>query len=138
MTPALVAAATGAPLLRPEPWSGVALQQAVELDLATSEAIALPLGDDLRATDVPLVTYLSPRPYSHGLIRGRPLRIDSCTKATHGVHARLTKYANISYLSPVPAGTARPTARDGWRDLRTVVPGGVFSDKGQWSPSKEG
>ena len=34
----------------------VVLQRQVELNLATSEAIALPLGDDLRATDVPLVT----------------------------------------------------------------------------------
>ena len=34
----------------------VVLQRQVELDLATSEAIALPLGDDLRAADVTLVT----------------------------------------------------------------------------------
>ena len=35
MTPALVAAATGAPLLRPEPWSAVALQKASSADILT-------------------------------------------------------------------------------------------------------
>ena len=50
-------------------------------------------------------------------------------KGTHGVHARLTKCPNISYLSPVPAGTARDgsgrlgTARDGSGRLGTARDG---------------
>ena len=41
MTPALVAAAAGAPLLRPEPWSAVALQQASSADGALHGSTAL-------------------------------------------------------------------------------------------------